>query len=99
MKQLIFVLVLMMGTILISNTSNAKPKKAQLGYWVVQDYVDGKGDAMVRFYNTSDSLVYEQNLGKKQVQLNKKNIRRLNKELKNYRRSQLKKEKFMITKL
>jgi hypothetical protein len=99
MKRLFFTLGLAVALILISESIHAKPKKASQGYWVVQDHVDGKVSAMVRFYNTSDSLVFEQNLGQKKVELNRKNIKKLNKELRSFRKSELNKEKFMITKL
>ncbi|MEQ9301687.1 MAG: hypothetical protein RIF33_24115 [Cyclobacteriaceae bacterium] len=100
MKRIFFTLGLAVSLILISEPTEAKPKKKRLlGYWIVQDHVSGRADALVRFYNSADSLVFEQNLGKKQIALNPRNVKKLNKELKNYRKSQRTKEKFMITKL
>ena len=100
MKRLFFTLGLTAALILINESTHAKPKRrALLGYWIVQDHVDSKADALVRFYNSNDSLVFEQNMGKKQIELNRKNVKKLNKELKNYRKSERAKEKFMITKL
>ncbi len=99
MKQILFTLGLAALLILISENAEAKPKKARLGYWVVQDHVDGRNNATVSFYSTSDSLVFEQNLGKRKVELNRKNIKKLNKELKSFHKHQQNKEKFMITKL
>lgn len=100
MKQLSFILGLTAALTLVSVSTEAKPKKkALLGYWIVQDHVNGKADALVRFYNSNDSLVFEQNLGKKRIELNRRNVKKLNMELKSYRKSERTKEKFMITKL
>lgn len=99
MKYIFFPLGLAFTLILVSESIHAKPKKASLGYWVVQDQVNGKSDATVSFYSPADSLVFEQNLGKRKVELNRKNIKKLNKELKSFYKHQQNKEKFMITKL
>lgn len=99
MKRILLTLGLPVLIILVSETTEAKPKKMQLGYWVVRDHVDGRNDATVSFYNTSDSLVFKQNLGKRKVELSRKNIKKLNKELKSFHKHQQDNEKFMITKL
>jgi hypothetical protein len=100
MKRLFFPLGLTVALILVSQSSEAKPKKRALrDYWIVQDHVDGDADALVRFYNANDSLIFEQNMGKKQIELNRRNVKKLNKELRSYRKSKRTKEKFMITKL
>ena len=99
MKRIMIGLGLTVTLSLISESPLAKPKKSWRGYWVVQDHVKGKEEAIVKFYNDSDSLVFQQSLGNKRIELNKKNIKRLNKELKNFGKSEETKKKFVITKL
>lgn len=97
MKQLIYPIGLGVVLMLLTGSSIAKPKAADNCYWVVQDQIDGRTDAYVRFYNDRDSLIFEQNFGRRTIELDRKIIKKLNRALRNFKKRGLNEGKFMIT--
>lgn len=53
-------------------------------YWTIENNIKDKSYTIVRYYNDKDQLVFEKVLKNKFIRLNKRDIRKLNKELSAY---------------
>lgn len=59
----------------------SKEKEALASYWVVENNIKDKSYTTVKFYNSNDEVVMERKIDGKFLKVNKRDIKRLNKEL------------------
>lgn len=76
--------------------ANAQQQKAAK-YWTIENNIKDKSYTIVRYYGEKDELVYEKRIEKKFIKLNKRDIRKLNKNLAAYNEG-IKKEEYLTKK-
>ena len=87
-----FSAALVVAIILFTTPNVQANEKALLAqYWTIENNVQDRTFTIVRFYNYQDRVVMERKIDGKYIKLNKRDIRRLNKELKAFN-SQIKSE-------
>tara|TARA_R110000868_G_scaffold285786_1_gene546263 strand:- start:14 stop:328 length:315 start_codon:yes stop_codon:yes gene_type:complete len=76
--------------------ANAQQQKAAK-YWTIENNIKDKTYTIVRYYGEHDELVLEKRIEKKFIKLNKRDIRKLNKNLAAYNAG-IKKEEYLTRK-
>ena len=65
----------------VSTSESFAQTETRAKYWTIENNINDKSFTIVRFYNNYDELVSERKIEGKFLKLNKRDIRRLNKEL------------------
>jgi len=84
-----------LNPITISWTNAQELKVAK--YWTIENNIKDKSYTIVRYYGENDELVLEKRIEKKFIKLNKRDIRKLNKNLAAYNAG-IKKEAYLTEK-